>query len=193
MTMPRLTVHSALLFCFLALLPQNALFRTGPVHAAPRGDGTSLEKMVPTKWSGTENVTWKTPIPGEVLLPGHLERPYLSPLPPSKTPRSDYCSPWPQVWRPSLATGRPQSALEAKNNENSYASATPATDGEKIFVTFQDQAEVTIAAYDFSGKQLWSVRPGGFKSQGAFAILPSSSKTRSSSPATARAKTSSSP
>ena len=58
-----------------------------------------------------------------------------------------------------------RSPLEAKNSENSYASATPATDGKKVFVTFLDGPDVVIGAYDFSGKQLWLVRPGQFKSQ----------------------------
>jgi len=58
------------------------------------------------------------------------------------------------------------------NKENSYASATPATDGEKVYVTFLDGEEVVVAAYDFSGKQLWLVRPGKFKSQWGFSHPP---------------------
>ena len=173
MTIPRLAVYSALLFCFLALLPQNALSENWPCWRGPRGDGTSLEKMVPTKWSGTENVTWKTAIPGE----GHSsaiiwnDRIFLTTALKDSQDRLllalDRKS-GAVLWQQAVL----KAPLEAKNNENSYASATPATDGEKIFVTFQDQAEVTIAAYDFSGKQLWSVRPGGFKSQWGFSHTP---------------------
>jgi outer membrane protein assembly factor BamB len=65
-----------------------------------------------------------------------------------------------------------RSPLEAKNNENSYASATPGTDGEKVYVTFLDGVDVVVAAYDFSGKQLWLVRPGRFKSQWGFCHTP---------------------
>ena len=35
-----------------------------PGWRGPRGDGTSLEKNVPFEWSKTENIKWKTPIPG---------------------------------------------------------------------------------------------------------------------------------
>src|ERR1041384_3041662 len=35
-----------------------------PGWRGPRGDGTSLEKNVPLKWSATENLLWKTAIPG---------------------------------------------------------------------------------------------------------------------------------
>src|SRR6516165_882746 len=36
-----------------------------PGWRGPRGDGTSLETKVPLRWSSTENIRWKTPIPGK--------------------------------------------------------------------------------------------------------------------------------
>ena len=35
-----------------------------PGWRGPRLDGTSTEKDIPLKWSTTENVVWKTEIPG---------------------------------------------------------------------------------------------------------------------------------
>src|SRR5947199_730755 len=35
-----------------------------PCWRGPRLDGSSLEKNLPLKWSETENIAWKTPIPG---------------------------------------------------------------------------------------------------------------------------------
>src|SRR5688500_8480970 len=35
-----------------------------PAWRGPRGDGTSLETDLPTRWSDTENVAWKVAIPG---------------------------------------------------------------------------------------------------------------------------------
>src|SRR5687767_6395811 len=35
-----------------------------PAWRGPRGDGSSHEKNIPLKWSATENIAWKTPIPG---------------------------------------------------------------------------------------------------------------------------------
>jgi hypothetical protein len=72
------------------------------------------------------------------------------------------------VWQRTVI----KSPLEAKNNENSYASSTPTTDGENVYVTFLDGKEVVVAAYDFNGKQLWLVRPGGFYSQWGFSHTP---------------------
>jgi len=36
-----------------------------PAWRGPRGDGTSLEKNTPVRWSGTQNIAWKVPIPGK--------------------------------------------------------------------------------------------------------------------------------
>ena len=35
-----------------------------PGWRGPRGDGTSLEKNLPTRWSDTDNIAWKIAIPG---------------------------------------------------------------------------------------------------------------------------------
>src|SRR5512134_999380 len=45
--------------------PNSACAENWPCWRGPRGDGTSLEKEPPTRWSSTENVVWKTPVPGE--------------------------------------------------------------------------------------------------------------------------------
>lgn len=139
----------------------------------PRGDGTSLEQDVPTHWSATNNVAWKKPIPGEghsspVIWENRLflttalketqERVLLS----FDRKTGDL------LWQQAVL----KAPLEAKNNENSYASATPTTDGEKVYVTFLDGDEVVVAAYDFSGKQLWLARPGRFKNQWGFSHTP---------------------
>lgn len=153
--------------------PSRAQAEDWPGWRGPRGDGTSLERDVPTKWSATENVAWKTPIPGAghsspIVWGGRLflttaltesqERVLLSLDRKTGTIQ----------WQEKVL----RSALEAKNNENSYASSTPVTDGEKIYVTFLDVVDVVVAAYDFSGKQLWLVRPGRFKSQWGFSHSP---------------------
>lgn len=65
-----------------------------------------------------------------------------------------------------------KSPLEGKHRLNSHASSTPATDGERVFTAFLDQAEVVISAHDFKGKQLWQVRPGGFASKHGFCSSP---------------------
>ena len=155
------------------LVACHAQAENWPAWRGPRGDGTSLDKNPPVKWSATENIVWKTPLPGlghsspviwddRVFLTTALndsqERILLSLD--RKTGRI--------LWQQTVL----RAPLEAKNNENSYASSTPTTDGQRVYVTFQENKEVVAAAYDFSGKQLWLVRPGGFYSQWGFCHTP---------------------
>ncbi|MHB9049965.1 MAG: outer membrane protein assembly factor BamB family protein, partial [Pirellulales bacterium] len=144
-----------------------------PSWRGPRGDGTSLEKGVPRVWSGTENVVWKVPIPGT----GHaspivwLDRVFLVTCLEETTDRVLLCL--------DRATGRTlwqrvvvRAPLEAKNTLNSFASSTPATDGKLVYATFLDRTEMLVAAYDFSGRQAWLVRPGPFASKHGYCSSP---------------------
>jgi outer membrane protein assembly factor BamB len=159
--------------CLLSLAGSFAYAENWPCWRGPRGDGTSLEKEPPTRWSSTENVAWKTSIPGlghssPIIWDGRVflttglketqERILLS------FDRKTGA----ELWRQTVL----RCPLEAKNDENSYASATPTTDGERVYVTFLDGVDAVIAAYDFSGKQLWLVRPGSFQSQWGFCHTP---------------------
>jgi len=162
-------IKCAALFGLLGLSASLAWAENWPCWRGPRGDGTSLEKDAPTHWSGTDNIAWKIPVPGE----GHSSpiiwdnRIFLTSALQESQERVLLCfdrKTGATLWRQTVV----QSPLEAKNNENSYASATPTTDGEKVYVTFLDGNEVVVTAYDLSGKQLWQARPGRFKSQWGF-------------------------
>jgi outer membrane protein assembly factor BamB len=166
-------VWRSVLLCLLAMAAHVACAENWPCWRGPRGDGSSLEKDPPTRWSGTENIAWKTPLPGE----GHSspivcdDRVFLTSALTESEERLLLAfdrKTGAELWRQTVL----RSPLEAKNKENSYASATPATDGRKVYVTFLDRTEVVIAAYDFSGKQIWLVRPGGFYSQWGFSHTP---------------------
>lgn len=173
--MPMKMIQACLLAlgCVLLLGSRDAQAENWPGWRGPRGDGTSLETNVPIQWSATENVVWKTPLPGlghsspvvwgdRVFLTTALTESHERILLglDRKTGRI--------LWQQTVV----RSPLEAKNNENSYASSTPATDGERVFVTFLDGKDVVVAAYDFAGKQLWLARPGGFYSQWGFSHTP---------------------
>src|SRR5262245_43159441 len=43
----------------------SAVAEDWPAWRGPRGDGSSLESTVPTRWSASDNVAWKAEIPGE--------------------------------------------------------------------------------------------------------------------------------
>src|ERR1700752_817860 len=54
-----------LLALFPAALSAPIRAENWPGWRGPRGDGTSLEKNVPTRWSASDNVAWKTAVPGK--------------------------------------------------------------------------------------------------------------------------------
>ncbi len=144
-----------------------------PAWRGPRGDGTSQERHIPTHWSPDENIAWKTAIPGT----GHAspiiwqDRIFLASCLEEAKQRILLCLDrrtgkilWQQVVL--------ESPLEDKHQLNSFASSTPASDGKLVYVTFLDRSEMVVAAYDFSGKQKWLVRPGGFSSKHGYCSCP---------------------
>lgn len=144
-----------------------------PQWRGPRLDGTSAEAKAPVHWSATSNVLWKT----ELLGLGHASpivfgnRVFTVSAVPQTEERLLFA-----VDRDSgkIAWQQPvlKSPLEKKHSLNSHASSTPATDGERVFVAFLDVNTVVVAAYDFSGKQQWLVRPGKFSSMHGFCSSP---------------------
>lgn len=59
-----------------------------------------------------------------------------------------------------------------KHLKNSWASSTPATDGEKVYVAFGDRESNYIAAWDFDGELLWRRNLGSFTSQHGQGVSP---------------------
>jgi len=144
-----------------------------PTWRGPRLDGTSLERDVPTKWSPTENIVWRTELPGG----GHAspivweDKIFTEAANPETEERLLVCLDRRNgniLWQQSVL----KSPMERKHKENSFASSTPATDGKRVFCTFLDQPEVVVAAYDMDGKTLWQKRPGTFHSVHGFSSTP---------------------
>ena len=117
-----------------------------PCWRGPRLDGTSTDAGVPTTWSPTEHIAWKTPLPGL----GHASpivwgnRVFTVTCIPDREERVLLCLDrdtgrilWQQVVVKSM--------LEGKHPLNSHASSTPATDGERVYVSFLDVKEVVVA------------------------------------------------
>jgi outer membrane protein assembly factor BamB len=78
-----------------------------------------------------------------------------------------------------------RSPLEKKHTLNSFASSTPATDGQRVFVTFLKTSDsavagegrvspgvMVVAAYDFSGNEAWRALPGEFSSMHGYCSSP---------------------
>ncbi len=58
-------LKSTLSLAALLSVGSLGLLKIGPQWRGPRGDGVSQAKNVATKWSKTEHVAWRAPLPGQ--------------------------------------------------------------------------------------------------------------------------------
>ena len=137
---------------------------TWPRYRGADGLGVSQTRGIPTKWTQND-YEWVTEIPGE----GHSS---------------------PAIWEQSLfvTSGLEGGSLRMllcldsitgqikwsqtvgfnknpKHSKNSFASSSPATDGERVYVAFADQERFALAAYDFDGNLVWRNWLGPYQSQ----------------------------
>lgn len=159
----------------------------------PRGDGSSLEKSVPTRWDGKTggNIAWKVEVPGG----GHGSpivwgsRIFLATCLEASSERALVCLERERgeiLWQRVVL----EAPLETKHDLNSFASSTPATDGEMVYVAFLEPrgekvlapnvgsprlitpGRMLVAAYDHEGGRRWSVSAGEFLSAHGFCTNP---------------------
>jgi outer membrane protein assembly factor BamB len=163
----------ALGYCTLASDAPVALAENWPGWRGPRGDGTSHESPVPIRWSATENIAWKVPIPGS----GHAspivweDRIFVVSCLEETQQRIVLCLDRETgriLWQRNVLTA----PLEGKHHLNSFASSTPATDGSLVYVSFLDRDDMVVAALDFDGNEQWLVRPGKFYSKHGYCSCP---------------------
>src|SRR5947209_20450291 len=58
-------LNAVLGFVLMLLAAAPAFAENWPMWRGPRGDGSSNESNLATRWSATENVRWKVLIPGK--------------------------------------------------------------------------------------------------------------------------------
>ncbi|MHC4521251.1 MAG: outer membrane protein assembly factor BamB family protein, partial [Planctomycetota bacterium] len=140
----RILLIGVLLFCL-----ESASAENWPCWRGPRGDGTCIEQDIPTDWDPA-GALWKTELPGE----GHAspivwgDRVLTVTALPAAKERALLCldrNTGRILWQQIVVQG----PLQRIHKENSYASGTPATDGERVFVTFRVGDDIVVAAHDF--------------------------------------------
>ena len=144
-----------------------------PCWRGPNGDGTSPETSLPVKWDSVTNVVWKVPVPGKgysspVIWKDRLFLVTAITATQEKVLLCYDCKNGTLIWKKTVL----KTSFEKKHDNNSFASGTPATDGTRVYVSFLDGQDVVVAAYDFSGKQLWLQRPGTFQSPHGYSCSP---------------------
>ncbi len=141
-----------------------------PQFRGPGLQGHSAETAVPLKWSATENVAWKTAIPGESwsspIIWGDVV--FLT----TTTESGKSCrvialdrKSGSILWNKEVFTQVPRK----KEGRNSYATPTPVTDGERVYASFGDGSFVAL---NFQGDILWTNRDFPFYSQHGLGSSP---------------------
>jgi len=166
-------MKKTLLFAIALLListPALAEPEQWPRFRGPNGQGISTATGLPTQWSDTENVAWKTPIPGAgwsspIIWDDHI---FLT----TATDEGRECrviavdrGNGEILWNTMVFT----QVLERQNPRNSRASPTPVTDGERVYAVFPNGHFVAL---DFAGNILWTNTDLDFRSCHGFASSP---------------------
>lgn len=139
--------------------------------------GVATNLNLPTTWSPTQNIAWKTAVPGfgwsspvvwggqifvtSVVRDGAVEPPkkglYFGgerPTPATNTQHwMVYSFDWAtgkKRWEKQVHAGLPSTSVHLKNT---YASETPVTDGERFYAYF---GNVGLFCLDLAGKEVWS-------------------------------------
>lgn len=143
-----------------------------PRFRGTNGAGQSEDTSIPTKWT-EQDYNWQVPLPGI----GHSspviwgDRVVVTSGDPAAATRYVTCLrtvDGSQVWSRQFA-----SAPHHLHTRNSYASSTPALDGEHVFLTWATPNEYLLLALDMEdGRELWRTNLGFFKSQHGFACSP---------------------
>jgi outer membrane protein assembly factor BamB len=143
----------------------------------PNGSGFAADAQPPTVWSDTENVLWKTALPGAgtsspIVVGARLFVTCFSGYgdngrsgDPTKLQRELVCvnrADGKILWSSAVPAAQPEDSLNGMLGEHGYASQTPASDGESVYVFFGKSG---AAAFDLAGKKRWQTSLGAGSNQ----------------------------
>jgi outer membrane protein assembly factor BamB len=179
--MPLLLRNTVLIICLTsataAAASNDAPIAVWPQFRGPGARGVAHNEALPDRWSASENVQWKTDVPGcgwssPIVWDDRVFLTTVVNLGPGEEPKKglylggnrekppDSLHRW-EVHCLDLTTGRvlwqqkaheaiPQYAIHLKN---SRASETPVTDGSHVYCYF---GNVGVFCFDNDGRPLWS-------------------------------------
>ena len=171
----------------IAVAPARAQTSNWPQWRGPAGAGISTEVGLPSEWSDTKNISWKTPIPGRghsspivwnnrIFLTSSIEGPVVPGAEAVRHIRKgqEYLHPDSvgadhsytlKLICLDATTGKvlwekpvyEGRVYDNRHRKNTYASTTPATDGKYVYVSFEAEG---LYCYDFDGKLAWKTSLG---------------------------------
>lgn len=141
-----------------------------PGFRGPTRQGISQEKDVPLEWSRTLNIAWKTPIPGEGWSSPIVfkDRVFVTAATDGGVSFRLLCldrKSGTVLWDKEIFRQK----AGHKQQFNSYASSTPVTDGQRVFVV---GADGRIAAVSTDGSVAWTNHDIDFYSEHGLAVSP---------------------
>lgn len=170
---------AAALFAATAVLALSCHAQNWPQFRGADSRGVLDSEKLPATWSATEHVAWKADIPGRgwsspVVWGDQVFLTSVVSLGPTEEPKKglyfggdrkdapDLVHQW-KVYALDLATGKlnwERQVHEGKPDaprhlKNSYASETPATDGERLYAYF---GGVGVFCFDLAGNTVWEKR-----------------------------------
>jgi outer membrane protein assembly factor BamB len=133
-----------------------------PRFRGPNGTGVAADRDIPVQWT-EKNIQWKTPLPGNghssaIVVKGKV---FLQAA--TKKERLLVCidaQSGKKLWTKSVP-----GKVAHTHERSSLASATPCSDGERVYCVFWDGTHVWLHAFDFAGKPQWKADLAEFTSQ----------------------------
>lgn len=188
-----LTLGLSLGLAGFSFVTESASAGNWPQWRGPDGSGISNEKNLPSEWSPTKNIKWKTPIEGRAhsspivwgntiflttavegaAVPGakaakHLmgDKEFVHPDSVGADRKHTF-----KVLALNRDTGKilwqatawEGTPYDDRHRKSSYAASTPATDGKMVYAYFGSEG---LYAYDFKGKLAWKAHLGNIATLG---------------------------
>lgn len=188
-----LTIAISITCAGLSFLAESAAAGNWPQWRGPDGSGVSNEKNLPSEWSPTKNIKWKTPIEGRahsspivwgklIFLTTAVEGAEVAGAKAAKHMLGDKEFVHPDSIGANkkhtfkvLAIDRESGKIvwqstawegtpyDDRHRKSSYAASTPATDGKMVYAWFGSEG---LYAYDFKGKLAWKAQVGNIATLG---------------------------
>ncbi len=156
----------------VALLAAQIMAADWTRFRGPDGRGVSDENDVPTTWSSTENIVWKTELPGPgasspITLGDRVFTTSYSGygLEPNEGDQADLrrhllCLERKSgrvIWQKEFEPKLPEHKYQGEGSYHGYAASTPATDGERLYVFFGKSG---VYCFDLNGNEIWQTGVG---------------------------------
>jgi outer membrane protein assembly factor BamB len=132
-----------------------------PQWRGPTHDSVAVSSKLPVHWSATENVVWKTSIPGQGNSSPCIWQDAIFVTAQDKNRlvllRIDRGT-GKIVWEREVGQGTPRRTgppgINRYHDENNMASPSPVTDGKYVWAHF---GTGHLACFDFSGERMWAL------------------------------------